>query len=133
MEQYFAIDARSMRGVQWGALTISEQVTDMAKMDSHTARYAAVNALWSEAAEDPAARNKAFRSFNWATYMTGPAGLVTVTPDGSEGYWFSDGYGDYIRHFLVGMGAVPEWAPTHENHLLQSSSIVQTISYGSAN
>ena len=25
----------------------------------------------------------------------------------NEGWWFSDGYGDYIRHFLVAMAAVP--------------------------
>jgi len=27
------------------------------------------------------------------------------------GSWFSDGYGDYIRHFMEGLAAVPEWAP----------------------
>lgn len=129
VEQRFAGDARGMRGVLWGATTISEQGTDMAKMGSHTSRFAAVNALWAEAARDSTARNKAFRSFNWSTYMADDSGLVTVTPDGSEGYWFSDGYGDYIRHFLIGMGAVPEWAPLHENHLLRSSSVVQSVSY----
>jgi len=44
-------------------------------------------------------------------------------------FWFSDGYGDYIDHFLAGMGAVPEWAPPRESHLLQSSSVITAIDY----
>ena len=32
-------------------------------------------------------------------------------PDRDRRFWFSDGYGDYIRHFMAGLGAVPEWAP----------------------
>ncbi|MEA2063557.1 MAG: hypothetical protein U9P14_07675, partial [Gemmatimonadota bacterium] len=43
--------------------------------------------------------------------------------------WFSDGYGDYIRHFMEGLAAVPEWAPAGEDHLLKSTSVVQTVSY----
>jgi hypothetical protein len=129
VEQRFAVDTDGQAGIQWGARVISEQAVDMAKMGSHTARFAAINALWSEASNDASAREKAFRSFNWATYMATASGLVTVSPDGQQGYWFSDGYADYIRHFLHGMAAVPEWAPLHENHLLRSSSLVQTIAY----
>jgi hypothetical protein len=44
-------------------------------------------------------------------------------------FWFSDGYGDYIRHFMAGMGAVPEWAPPGEDHVLRSSSVVAEVSY----
>jgi hypothetical protein len=43
--------------------------------------------------------------------------------------WFSDGYGDYIKHFMDGLAAIPEWAPAGENHLLGSTGIVQKISY----
>jgi hypothetical protein len=53
-----------------------------------------------------------------------------VGEDREQGWWFSDGYGDYIRHFLVAMGAVPEWAPRRENHLVRSSSIVTAVEYG---
>ena len=38
--------------------------------------------------------------------------------------WFTDGYGDYIRHFMTGMGAVPEWSPANQTHLLRSSSVM---------
>ncbi|MGV8137238.1 MAG: hypothetical protein AB2L20_18645 [Mangrovibacterium sp.] len=43
--------------------------------------------------------------------------------------WFSDGDSDYIKHFIGGTAAVPEWAPAGENHLLGSTGIVQKINY----
>jgi hypothetical protein len=61
--------------------------------------------------------------------MCDDRGIVAVGEDKNEGYWFSDGYGDYIRHFLVAMGAVPEWAPSGEAHLLRSTSIVTRVAY----
>lgn len=125
----FAGDANDERGVQFGAEVISEQRADMAKMASHTARYAAVSAMLYEKTGNPALFDKAFRSLNWATYSCDDRGVVAVGPDANEGFWFSDGYGDYMRHFLVAMAAVPEWAPARENHLLRSSSIVRRATY----
>jgi hypothetical protein len=55
---------------------------------------------------------------------------VKVGEDSNEGWWFSDGYGDYVRHFLAAMAAVPQWAPARENHLLRSTSIVNHVEYG---
>ena len=52
--------------------------------------------------------------------------MVRVGPV-EESLWFSDGYGDYLRHFMVGMGSVPEWAPPREDHLLRSTSIVPEV------
>ena len=115
-------------GVQWGANAISEQVADKNKMGSHTSRYASVNALWYAATGDAVAKEKAFRSFNWASYMCRPNGVVNVGPV-DQTVWFIDGYGDYIRHFMVGMSAVPEWAPVGEDHLVASTSIVPNVSY----
>jgi hypothetical protein len=131
---HFAIDSATMAGVpekglQWDAEVLSEQVNDMDKMSSHTARYASVMALWHERTGDAAAKEKAFRSFNWATYSCRDDGLVKTSLDEGTGYWFSDGYGDYMRHFLRGMASVPQWAPRRENHLLRSSSVIQSIKY----
>ena len=75
------------------------------------------------------ARGRAARSLAWATYACDPSGVVAVGQDTNEGWWFSDGYGDYIRHFLVAMGAVPEWAPPNEDHLLRSTSVVTHVEY----
>ena len=128
--QTFGGDTATERGTQWGATVMSEQGADMAKMGSHTARFGATLALWSEATADADARERAFRSLNWATYVCREDGIVKVGEDSNEGWWFSDGYGDYVRHFLAAMGAVPQWAPARENHLLRSTSIVNHVEYG---
>jgi hypothetical protein len=128
----FGGDANEEYGIQYGALVMSEQHADMAKMGSHTARYAAISAMYAERTGDEDAREHAFRSFNWATYMCSESGVVVVGEDKNEGYWFSDGYGDYIRHFHVGIAALPEWAPGHEDHLLRTTSVVRDVTYDDA-
>jgi len=128
VERTDAADTEKEPGVQWGAQTVSEQVEYMYKMGSHTSRFASVQALLHEKTGDSAAREKAFRSFNWASYMCDRRGVVRVGPVESS-HWFSDGYGDYIRHFMAGMGAVPEWAPPGEDHLVRSSSVVTEVAY----
>jgi len=130
VERTFVVDIPNEPAVQWGANTVSEQIIDTNKMGSHTSRYASVNALWAELTGDAEAREKAYRSFNWATYMCRDNGFVHVGPV-DQSLWFSDGYADYIKHFLAGMGAQPEWAPRGENHILRSTSIVSRVNYGS--
>jgi hypothetical protein len=132
VSRVFGSDTATEAGVQWGATVISEQAADMAKMGSHTARFGATLALWAEATGDAVARERALRSLDWATYTCGDDGIVAVGEDKNEGWWFSDGYGDYIRHFLVAMAAVPDWAPSHENHILHSTSIVSQVDYTQA-
>ncbi len=114
---------------QFGATTIAEQDAFFHAMGSHTARYASVNALLYEATGDVAAREEAYRSFNWATYMTRANGVVIDGPTvGNQ--WFTDGYGDYVRHFMTGLGAVPQWAPPGRDHLTGSTSVVRQVAYG---
>lgn len=129
VERTLGPDVPGEPGMQWGAQTISEQIDDTHKMGSHTSRYASVNALWYEKSGDRAAKEKAFRSFNWATYMCHENGAVNDLAVEDQTVWFSDGYGDYVRHFMAGLGSVPEWAPPGENHLLRSTSIIQSVSY----
>ncbi|MBI4898913.1 MAG: fibronectin type III domain-containing protein [Actinobacteria bacterium] len=114
---------------EFGATTIMEQQAFMHAMGSHTSRYASVNALLYARTGDLAAKEKAYRAFNWATYMARSNGVVIDGPSVNN-QWFTDGYGDYIRHFLVGMFAVPEWAPMGQTHLLDSSSVVTNVTYG---
>jgi hypothetical protein len=108
---------------------IKEQTWCYVPMGSHTARFASLCAMWYAQTGDERFKEKAFRYFNNATYCTDPNGVVRVGPTW-PGTWFSDGYGDYIRHFLDGLAAVPEWAPAGEDHLLSSRSVVQDITYG---
>lgn len=109
-------------------ITIAEQMQFWHPMGSHTSRYASVNALLYEKTGDVDALEKAYRSLNWATYMARDNGIVIDGPEVNH-VWFTDGYGDYIRHFLTGMGAVPDWAPAGQNHLVRSGSVVKNITY----
>ncbi|MFI5300357.1 MAG: hypothetical protein ACHREM_19895 [Polyangiales bacterium] len=117
------------RGHDHGAEVLSEQGADMAKMGSHTARFASLLAMLYEQTGEPSLRARAFRSFAWASYCLDDSGLIQVSPDAREGYWFSDSYVDYLPHFLDGIAAVPAWAPRHESHLLRSSSVVTKATF----
>lgn len=106
-----------------------EQLICYRPMGSHSARYASVCAMWYRQTSEKWFRDEAFENFNWATYCTSNEGIVSVGT-GWSGAWFSDGYGDYIKHFMDGIAAVPAWAPKGEEHLLGSTSVVQKIHYG---
>jgi hypothetical protein len=96
--------------------------------DSHTARLAAVEALYFAKTGDAAYRDEAFRSFNWVTYFQGfpPNG---ETPWGQNQWWFTDEFSDGPRRLMDGFWAIPAWAPADESHLLGSTSVVTRISY----
>ncbi|RPI01806.1 MAG: hypothetical protein EHM72_05625 [Calditrichaeota bacterium] len=111
-----------------GMDAIKEQTWCYAPMGSHTARYASLCALWYEYTQDDWYKDQAERFFNLATYMCHPNGVVSVGPDW-PGSWWSDGYGDYIRHFMEGLAAIPEWAPVDQDHLLKSTSVIQALEY----
>jgi hypothetical protein len=86
-----------------------------------------VELLLGEKTGDGSRKAGAIRRLNWATYM--------VDVDGKNRYpendiWLTDGYGDYVRHYLRAMAAAPELAPDDQNHLLRTSSVVKNISYG---
>ncbi len=126
----FAVDTgNGEKGVQFGAEVLSEQGADMWKMGSHTARFGALQALWFERTGNAIAKERAVRSLGWATYLTDRDGIVAAAIQRSEGYWFSDGYGDYLRHFVTAMGAVPEWSGARPR-LVRTSSVVRAIRYG---
>ena len=133
IETTFAIDVDSPAGKTpghwYGAAVISEQQADMAKMGSHTARYASLVARLYEITDEPSLRERARRSFAWATYCVDDRGVVKVGPDDREGYWFSDGYGDFMIHFMDGIAAVPAWAPSAEAHVLRTNDVLVDVVY----
>ena len=102
-----------------GARTIKEQTLCPSEMGSHTARYGAAKAIHARALRDlgdasgaDAAEEQARRSLAWASYVTYDTGRVGTGPmyqgtDGGDTTWFSDGYGDYIKHFLQAIDASP--------------------------
>lgn len=127
------------RGPFFGAWAIDEQGTpdghgccSRAGLGSDTSRWAAINAMYHEKTGDGQARENAFRSLNYATYFAISDGRISCCGQGFDGqFWFSDGYSDYLRHFNWVMGAIPEFAPKGENHLLRSTSVVQKVKYES--
>lgn len=57
-----------------------------------------------------------------------------VDDDGKNCYprddiWMTDGYGDYVRHYLRAMASAPQLAPDSKNKLLSTTSIVKQITY----
>ncbi|HWI56024.1 MAG TPA: hypothetical protein VNZ22_02270, partial [Bacillota bacterium] len=114
------------RWAQYGATAIQEQTVYRVPGNSHTSRHASVELIYCEKTGDTLRKADAIRQLNWATYM--------VDVDGKNRYpnddiWLTDGYGDYLRHYLRAMAAVPELAPAGQNHLLRSSSVLQQIQY----
>lgn len=95
--------------------------------DSHTARLAAVEALYYAKTGEESYREAAFRSYNWVTYFQGLSAKAH-TPFGPQ-WWFTDEFADGPRRMMDAFWAVPEWAPASESHLLGSSSVVTKIRY----
>jgi hypothetical protein len=96
--------------------------------DSHSARLAAVEALYYAKTGDAAYKEAAYRTYNWVTYWQGLPGAAHAPF--SNQWWFTDEFADGPRRMMDAFWAVPEWAPAEESHLLGSSSPVTKISYG---
>jgi hypothetical protein len=96
--------------------------------DSHSARLAAVEALYYWKTGDVSYKEAAYRTYNWVSYWQGLAGGAHAPF--SNQWWFTDQYADGPRRMMDAFWAVPEWAPAHESHLLGSISPVTKITYG---
>jgi hypothetical protein len=112
---------------KYGVVATNEQTAYEMPGNSHTSREASLELMWAEKAKDPSRKAQAIRNLSWATYM--------VDGDGKNRYyrddiWLTDGYGDYVRHYLRAMAAAPELAPGDQNHLLRTTSVIRRIDYG---
>jgi len=121
---------RSFANHEWekfGVIAINEQTAYKVPGNSHTSRHASVELLYCEKSGDMALKDAAIRRLNWATYMVDTDGKNRYPRDDN---WLTDGYGDYVRHYLRAMAAFPELAPEDQNHLLRTTSVIQRIEYG---
>ncbi len=132
------------RGPFFGAWAIDEQQHSVvsvpglsgasccsrAGLSCRTAAWGAINAMYYEKTGDGSARENAFRSLNYATYFMDSDGKFACCglSHGST-YWFEDGYADAGRNLMWALGAIPEFAPVGQNHLVRSSSVVQKVKY----
>ena len=111
---------------KYKVIVMNEQTVYRVPGNSHSSRQASVELLYAQLTGDTSYSANAVRTLNWATY--------TVADDGRNRYirddiWLTDGYGDYVRHYLRAMAAMPELAPSHKNRLLSSSSVIKSIQY----
>ena len=111
---------------KYGVTVMNEQTVYRVPGNSHSSRQASVELMYTMLTGDTTYRTNAIRTLNWATY--------TVANDGRNRYirddiWLTDGYGDYVRHYLRAMAAMPELAPSSKNKLLGSSSVVTDVKY----
>ena len=111
---------------RWGAVSINEQTAYMEPGNSHTARHAAVELLYAEKTGDWGARDAAVRRLTWSTYWVAEDGRNQFPHDD---IWLTDGYGDFVRHYLRAMASDPRLAPDDQDHLLRTSSVIRSIRY----
>ena len=112
--------------LKYGVRPTNEQTVYPVPANSHTSRHASVEVIYAEKTGDTSEKAEAVRALNWATYMVAEDGRNCFPYDM---VWLTDGYGDYVRHYLRAMAAAPELAPHNQNHLLQSSSVIKSIRY----
>jgi hypothetical protein len=111
---------------KYGVIVTNEQSVYQMPGNSHSSRQAADELLYASLTGDSSMYENAVRELNWATYM--------VDFDGKNRYpgdepWLTDGYGDYVRHFLRAMDAIPSLAPPGEDHILSSTSVIPMADY----
>jgi hypothetical protein len=111
---------------KYKVVVMNEQTVYRVPGNSHSSRQASVELMYGKLSVDTTYTTNAIRTLNWATY--------TVANDGRNRYirddiWLTDGYGDYVRHYLRAMAAMPELAPKSSDHVLKSSSTICEISY----
>ncbi|MGA9531775.1 MAG: hypothetical protein WBR18_03585 [Anaerolineales bacterium] len=114
------------------SVPIHEQLFCYHVMGSHTARMAAICAQYAALTGESQYADLARRNFGWASYMVTDEGYVHVGVDPPDYYnqcWFTDGYFDFVPHFLDGMLSLPDLSPSAADHLLGTTSIVTSITY----
>jgi hypothetical protein len=111
---------------KYGVIAINEQTSFPVPGNSHTARQGADELFYARLTGDMSNYVRAMMQLIWATYM--------VDSDGKNRFptieiWLTDGYGDYIRHYLRAMADFPELAPPGTDHILSSTSVIQQADY----
>ncbi|GAP14290.1 hypothetical protein LARV_02056 [Longilinea arvoryzae] len=121
---YAALD--NLGWIDYGVELIDEQTGYRKPGNSHNSRQASMELRYAELTGDTSRVTNSVRQLSWATY--------SVDFDGKNRYpydniWLTDGYGDYVRHYLRAMAAAPWLAPDDQDHLLRTSSIIKFIRY----
>jgi hypothetical protein len=111
---------------KYGVVVTNEQSVYQMPGESHTSRQGADELLFVSLTGDSSMYANAVRQLIWATYSVDFDGKNRFPGDEP---WLTDGYGDFIRHYLRGMDAIPSLAPPGEDHILSSTSVIQYADY----
>ena len=111
---------------KYGVIVTNEQTVYQTPGNSHSSRQAADELLYVSLTGDSTFYENAVRELNWATYMVDFNGKNCFPQDEP---WLTDGYGDYVRHFLRAMDAIPALTPPNEDHIISSTSVIQQADY----
>ncbi len=111
---------------KYGVTVTNEQSVYLQPGESHSSRQAADEILYTSLTGDSSLYENAVRELCWATYMVDFDGKNRFPGDEP---WLTDGYGDYIRHYLRAMDSDPNLAPPGEDHILSTSSVIQEADY----
>lgn len=115
---------------EYGVICTNEQTAYRVPGNSHSSRQASMELMYWEKTGDTTYVRNAVRQLNWATYMVDHNGKNFYP---TNAIWMTDGYGDYVRHYLRAMASAPQLAPGSSDHLLRTSSIIRKISYQPSN
>jgi len=110
---------------KYGVIVTNEQSVYPVPGESHSARQAADELLYGSLTGDTSYYANSVRQLNWATYAVDFDGKNCFPFDEP---WLTDGYGDYVRHYLRAMAIYPDLAPV-EDHILASTSVIQQADY----
>jgi hypothetical protein len=111
---------------KYGVIVTNEQTIFQVPANSHSSRQAADELLYVSLSGDSSLYQNAVRELSWATYMVDFDGKNRFPQDEP---WLTDGYGDYVRHFLRAMDAAPKLAPSNGDHIISSTSVIQQADY----
>lgn len=112
--------------LKYGVTVVNEQTSYRVPGNSHTSRQGATELLYAAASGDEKAKVTGMRQLDWASYMVNNDGESTFP---NYETWMTDGYGDFVRHYLRAMATFPELAPEDQNHLVSTSSVIRNIEY----
>lgn len=111
---------------KYGVIVTNEQTVYQMPANSHSSRQAADELLYVSLTGDSSLYKNAVRELHWATYMVDVDGKNKFPGDEP---WLTDGYGDYVRHYLRAMDAAPSLTPPHQDHIISSTAIIQQADY----
>lgn len=110
----------------YGVRVVNEQTAYQTPGNSHTSRQASAELQYAALTGDVSRMGNAVRQLSWASYMVDEDGKNCYPRDEN---WLTDGYGDYVRHYLRSMAAMPELAPGGQDHILSSTSVISLAEY----